>query len=477
MASKVFHDIPGDVLAALLDREGEPGEMSPRRLLGASGTVSKHQLAELYAGGYVELPQDGRADSTPEFSQAARVILNPLTNLTFRFWGSESTCAETSVLFPGDPLEGEGVILNPVGENYRLAAPVSVDDVIGLVGPAIPPAGRDAPTFTFEGNFEGPVAAILFGLIDLVRLGENHPPFVTATELSAALQGSWGLTGFRHLTSYVSAVGLMPTPPPLVAVQYALEVLLAAGVVVSDGGDGFGLADSVAPFATLLPATVPGLQWQRVSAGADGALLTSHRVFVFGDDSLVLSFAPMPQGRIFISTTTAAALKDLVVSELATVVSRGLTSPPAIDQPATPPQPDSPTGGGWRSLVPVASVMVLTPMLLRVTSILGAESEWTVFYALVSVLVGLLAGTFLWRCPRWRPAGVWRGLSLYFGAAFLAVLAYDVMMVMSIGESISEAEFVQWYVQPEALVALGISILANGGAWLGGRRWPSVIKA
>ena len=227
MEQTTFHDIPRDLLGTLLDREGQPGDLSPRSLMGSAGQVTRHQLAELYAGGFVQLPQGDQAPSTPEFAQAAQVLLNPATNMTLRLWTDESICSETSVLFPGDPLEDGGVILNPIEYGYRMVAPVGHRDVIRLISPALPPAGDDVPVFDFEGHFDGPVAAVLFGLIDLTRDragSQGSLPGFSAGDISAALSGLWGLTKFKHLLGYVTVLTQRPHPPSLTEV----EVLLGA---------------------------------------------------------------------------------------------------------------------------------------------------------------------------------------------------------------------------------------------------------
>ncbi len=321
----IFHDIPRDLLGLLLDREGSPGAMSPRTLMGTSHEVSKHQLAELYAGGFVQLPQGDTAASTPEFALAAGVLLNPLTNITFRLWSDEAVCAETCVLFPGDPIEDGGVILNQVENCYRLVSPVSHKDAIDLVAPVIPPVGDQAPAFAFEGNFDGSVAAVLFGLVDLTRShaeSDGALPGFTVSQISAALHGAWGISGFKHLISYVMVMGLLPTPPSYQEVAISLERLVDAKVVIKDESDRFTLAPSLEPLVWQLPGLVPGLQWQRHSLTDDQDVLTSHRVFIFGENHLVLTFSPMPQGRVYVASTTAAALTEFIVGEMAIVLPR-----------------------------------------------------------------------------------------------------------------------------------------------------------
>jgi len=195
----LFHEIPREILAALLDHEGAHGVLSPRPLMGRAGGVNRHQLAELYAGNFVELPYDDKIVSTPEFAHAAQVLLNPATQITFRIWRDEAACAETSALFPGDLIDAGGVILNQIDGSYQMVSPVSLDDVIRLISPVIPPMDNKAAVFDFEGNFEIPVAAVLFGLIDMVRLHagggtdqqDTEAACFSLAQISAFLEG-WG---------------------------------------------------------------------------------------------------------------------------------------------------------------------------------------------------------------------------------------------------------------------------------------------
>lgn len=333
----MFHEIPPEILAALLDHEGSHGVLSPRPLMGRAGGVNRHQLAELYAGNFVQLPHDDKVVSTPEFAQAAQVLLNPATQMTFRIWRDEEACAETSVLFPGDLIDAGGVTLNQIDGDYRIVSPVSLDDVIRLISSVIPPMDNKAAGFDFEGNFDIPVAAVLFGLIDMVRLhaeggkGRQDPEVAcfSPAQISAFLEGWWGLTEFRHLTSYIAAAGMMPRPPALNEVEYSLGLLADAQVVRRTESNGIILARTMVPLLDFMPETVPGLQWQRISLTDAHEILASNRIFVFGNNSLILSFSPIPQGKIYVSTTNATALTEFLLQELTTVMPRRTRETPA----------------------------------------------------------------------------------------------------------------------------------------------------
>lgn len=90
MTLTTFSDIPRSILALLLDRVGEARGMSPRLLMGTPDSLGPQQIAELYAGGFVELPDQPTISLTPQFIRVARVLLNPKTNLNIRIWGRDS---------------------------------------------------------------------------------------------------------------------------------------------------------------------------------------------------------------------------------------------------------------------------------------------------------------------------------------------------------------------------------------------------
>ena len=116
-----FSDIPRSVLAALIDFAGKPGSLSPRALMGEASALNKGQLAELYAGNYIDLPEGKTIQFTPAFAQAVRVLLNPHTHAALRIWGEEDVCAETSLLFPETIIEGGGILLNQIDSVYSLS--------------------------------------------------------------------------------------------------------------------------------------------------------------------------------------------------------------------------------------------------------------------------------------------------------------------------------------------------------------------
>ena len=170
MSLTTFSDVPRSILALLLDRVGEARGISPRLIMGKPDTLGPQQIAELYAGGFIQLPDKPTISLTPEFIRVARVMLNPHTNLNIRIWGRDSVCGETNIQFPRDIMQGGGVILNQLGRMYRISAFVDDSTVVKMMGDAIPEPIEQDLQFEFKAHLDNTVAAILFAMIDLARI-------------------------------------------------------------------------------------------------------------------------------------------------------------------------------------------------------------------------------------------------------------------------------------------------------------------
>lgn len=328
METVSYYDIPQPILASLLDMDGTAaGDMSPRPLMGEAASVTKHQLAELYAGGYIELPTDSSVTLTPLFKKMAETLKHPAISVTFRLWGTDNICGETSLLFPADIIDGEGVVLNQIGQNYRLSAPVGTGEMLDLLRPVIPQAGEN--DVTFEGHFDVPVAAVFFGLIDLVR--RDKTSYFGATEIYGYLKGQWGLTSFDSLVTYVAVAGILPHPPSLQAVEFALQVLLDADMIYGNTEDHYSVVARLMPLVEGFEEVIPGLQWQRVSKAKDEELLCSNRIFIVGNDGLILSFSPTVKGRIFIAAVSRREMMDFLLDEFMMTFTRSQEPEPSTD--------------------------------------------------------------------------------------------------------------------------------------------------
>lgn len=325
MNQVTFSDIPRSVLAGLLDLAGQGSVMSPRPLMGEACALNKHQLAELYAGNFVKLPKDSTIILSSIFTQVAKVLLNPHTNITFRIWGNDDMCAETNILFPSNIIDGCGVVLNQIGEYYKISAPVDDTDVLNLVRPVIPSGPEEELDFEFEGHFDVPVAAVLFGVIDMARQQANsgeayqkkdRSSVFSAPQISGYLDGQWGLTGFEQFISYVAAAGMKPKPPSLIEIDNALRLLSDTGALTRIDEERYSVSPVLEPLISLTTDMHAGLQWQRVSFVESGELLSSNRIYLFGDQSLILCLSPMVKGKIFISRVVRDELIDFLLEEL-----------------------------------------------------------------------------------------------------------------------------------------------------------------
>jgi predicted amidophosphoribosyltransferase len=387
MSLTVFSDVPRSILALLLDRVGEARGMSPRLIMGKPDSLGPQQIAELYAGGFIELPDKLTISLTPQFIKVARVLLNPQTNLNIRIWGRDSICGETNIQFPRDIMDGGGVILNQLGRMYRISAFIDDTTVVKMMGDAIPEPIEQDLQFEFKAHLDNTVAAILFAVIDLARIkagDKKNTELVLsmvfpAQEIYSYMYDRWSLTGFKDLITYVTAVGMMPEAPSLTDTVDGLRVLVKAGLLKEIRKDNYQLVKAIEPLVRLTVGQPSGIQWQSVSLMDNGEQIISNRTFLFADRSLMLCFAPTVKGRLFISRVRRKEITDFLASEITTTVAavhqganassaakrpapvaaasgpRPKTTTPVVQRPTAPP-PGPPAAAP----IPVASPVNLT---------------------------------------------------------------------------------------------------------------------
>ena len=352
MTLTTFSDIPRSILALLLDRVGEARGMSPRLLMGTPDSLGPQQIAELYAGGFVELPDQPTISLTPQFIRVARVLLNPKTNLNIRIWGRDSICGETNIQFPRDIMGGNGVILNQLGRMYRISAFIDDTAVVKMMGDAIPEPLEQDLQFEFKAHLDNTVAAILFAVIDLARIkagDKNHEPILNMTfpaqEIYSYMYDRWTLTGFKDLITYITVVGIMPEPPSLTDTVDGLRVLVQAGILKESKKDNYGITKAIEPLVRLTVGQPSGIQWQRVSLMDNGEQVISNRMFLFADRSLMLCFAPTVKGRLFISRVRRKEITDFIAEEITTTLSPiqpTKKATPTVKRPSAAPAAPAP---------------------------------------------------------------------------------------------------------------------------------------
>lgn len=371
-ASTTFFDIPRSVLALLLDGVGKPGKMSPRLLMGDAGTIGPREKAELYAGGFIEIPDGSKVRLTSQFVKVARVLLNPHTILNIRVWGNNAVSGETNIQFPRDIMTGNGVILNQIGRMYRISAFVDDSTVVKLAGQAVPEPKEQDLQFEFKVHLDNTVIAVLFGIIDLARKQAAKKPEPVTSMIFATsdvynyMFNHWTLTGFKELITYVAAIGVMPEAPSLTDTVDGLRVLAQAGLLKENRRDSYSLTKAAEPLARLTVGQPSGLQWQRVCLMDNGDQMVSNRTFLFGDKSLMLCLAPTVKGRMFISRVRRKQITDFLADEvmftlspvgskLAVTPAKAAALKPKVVPPA-PPQPPT-----HREPQPVAEVPAARP--------------------------------------------------------------------------------------------------------------------
>ncbi len=346
MALITFFDIPRPVLVNLLDRAGKAEGISPRLLMGKPCELDPHQIAELYAGGFIELPKDSGITLTPAFVEVAQVILNPHTNVTFRIWGKEGMCGETNIQFPRDVVQGDGVMLNQmIDGNFRISAFIDDLNLTRLLGGALPPEGEEDLDFEFDGHFDAPVAAIFLGALDLARnhTGSGLRPGETVTDFVFSVQElydymfeRWGFTAFKDLITYIVPAGMMAEAPSLSQTIDGLRSLAKAGVLIESKSDSFSLALILEPLVNLTVGLQAGMQWQRVSLMDSDELMVSNRLYLFGDKSFILCLAPTVEGKVFISRVGRQEITDFLLDEITATLT------PSSEEPAVPREVQAP---------------------------------------------------------------------------------------------------------------------------------------
>jgi TPR repeat protein len=332
-----YPDIPMNLLAHLLDRAGTAGEISPRRLWQAAAPDPR-QAEELTRAG-ITTTSDADAPLTANFDAIARTLMNPATNLTFRAWGDSHSAIESNLQFPGKMRDGHGVALNQTNGRFRISAGFDASDILNQLAPLLPAVPDSEPTLPLEAHLPMPVATALLAVLDLTRGLEFPEGPYAAADINGYIQGQWGLTGFDKFLSYLPALGVSTQPPGQTAVAAALETLASLAYLDEVRSGYFALGPELTPLADRMRGEMPGLQWQRLHTGQDGALWTANRIWLYGTQGLILMLAPMSDSSVFIRSVRPDAIMAFVSSELA---GAGTMAGDAAGAPATHEQAASP---------------------------------------------------------------------------------------------------------------------------------------
>ena len=208
-------EIPVMAMGPLLDLVGAPTErsMSPRLLMGFPQPLSVRDKEALEALGVLRVGKESEFAPDIAFENAARVLLNPRTNLTIRLLAPNGE-VETNVQFPGSLTEGDGVTLNRIHDRYRVKWPVSAADIYTLLHDWFLSAVGGVRGHSLQALLEPDVATTFFGVTDLLRARnrlpeskiEKHDLSFDQNELREVLDGHEAGRGIDDLRLYVALV-------------------------------------------------------------------------------------------------------------------------------------------------------------------------------------------------------------------------------------------------------------------------------
>jgi len=308
--------IPNTILAFLLDKAGEAGELSPRHLMPQQTRPNSRQAEELYDAG-ITANRKPNAPLTPKFFHIAKVLRNPRTNLTFRVWAGESHSVETNIQFPKYIRDGEGVTLNQRDKSYSISAFYDERDIVKQLADLLPNMPALDDSLALEASLPVTALATLFGLMDLYRLADfvEVAPYSSA-DINGYIQGRWGLSNFENLLTYILSLGYDTSPPTQVEVEAALAMLVSMQIVEEPSEGYYALAPKLLPFVSALRGVLSGLQWERISMTKRDELLLINRLWLYGSDGLVLMLMPIGDRRVFISSVSIDEVKSFLVDEL-----------------------------------------------------------------------------------------------------------------------------------------------------------------
>ena len=325
-------------LAALLDNCGPLSMLSPRSFLGAAAL--------------------GAPAVSAKVAQAAKVLAAPRTNLTLRIWGDEEAACEMNVLFPTLPVGGQGVVLNPVGQEFSLSGFVDPERVLALLLPVLPPEPAVRPP-PFEAQLDCATMIVFAACIDLLRenirerrvarvLDKRALPdrvlddatALAGGHIKAYLAAWWGVSRFDQLITCVVPLAVPPRPPTEAEIDAALKRLCDARLLDMPRPDRYAPAVCLEALVAALLGVTAGFQWQRVSEVGPDTLLVVERIFLLGAEGVIVEFSSTPEGLLRMVLRTRGEIAGFLADELSAVsVPPRVESPPprAVDVPVGAP--------------------------------------------------------------------------------------------------------------------------------------------
>lgn len=311
-------DIPVTAMGPLLDLVGTPPErsISPRLLMGYPQPLSAHDRAALETDGVLSVEKDSGFHPDMAFEGAARVLLNPRTNLTVRLLAPAGEM-ETNVQFPAGPIEGGGVTLNRIQDRYRVKWHVSAFDIYSLLHNWFLLAVGDVPGHSFQALLDPFVATVFFGVADLLRSRNKLPESREVLsdlsfdkgELMEFFSGkeSGGAAGDLRLYAALAMGRTVKTSGE--DLDRVLPQLLISGALVQDASkyQATGVLEALGGSALHLERA---LHWHQVSLEDDGELSVMNRVAVHLGQDLMLVLDAMEEGVMIRAPSGKELLED-----------------------------------------------------------------------------------------------------------------------------------------------------------------------
>ncbi len=313
-------DLSSADLATLLEEAGRPAPLNLRPDTPPGTGGDDNGRARLAAAGLVTGGQEGVGQLSAVGRAMADVLLSPRHVVEMSVWTAAQRGSMT-VAFPASPPAGAGVIVNRHDGAYSLGGFVDDTAVGDLVAPVLATLPAEAAVM-FEAVLTVDQATVLAAVLDGAATQDRSDRAFSARHVAEWLAIWWGSAGPERLCGQVFSFALRPDPPDLGTVVAMLKKFTAAGLLHADDSARYRLAPTLEKMVALLAAVDSGLDWQRVSAGAEGEEPAGRIVHILasgegglllelaGDDRIVIETVGRVEGAAFLAGELAVRMPE-----------------------------------------------------------------------------------------------------------------------------------------------------------------------